>query len=1007
MVTRYEITKILNKIVSDVKVPSSVYRLQFNGNFRFENAMEYLNYFVALGVGGVYSSPIFEAVPGSQHGYNITDSNSINPEIGSREDFDRFSDILKENELQLLIDIVPNHMGIKGGNNLLWQDVLENGRWAKYGHFFDIDWDSTKIDLKHRLLLPVLGDQFGVVLENGELQILYDAGNFFLSYWGNLFPIAPETYHLILNHNSEEWLGYEGKDKFEFAEYQSIIRSFINTPSANEIEERYREKDISKNRLHELVEKSEKIRNVVLQNLRYINGEKGNSSSFDFLEELLNAQHYRIASWHVASEEINYRRFFDINDLAAIRIEDPAVFSFHHRFIFELLKEGRVDGLRIDHSDGLYDPIGYFKNLQKHYLYEFVEKELLTEYGELQENNYELIKAAIEDFPLDEKLPLLVVIEKILDRKENLPEDWEVSGTVGYEFLNALNGVFICRQSEDKFDDIYVKFTEQVEDFEELLYRKKLYFSKVKMPSEINMLSRKLKKISTRCRMHRDYTLNNLKTAIEEIIASFPVYRTYVTPSSEFVSERDSRFIYIAIEKARHRDTRVASIIFDFIYDVLTLNLKEPVTSSIQKDIIGFVLSFQQISSPIMAKGVEDTAFYINNRFISLNEVGSDPEHFGYSLPEFHKQNVERLKSWPNGLITGSTHDTKRSEDVRMRMNVLSEIPDSWLQSIKRWARINKKFKVEVDEVLQPDRNTEYFIYQTLIGVWPDYPMKPAQYEKFINRIELYLQKSVREAKTYTNWVLPDKDYEDAVDGFIRAILRRKRNYFLKIFREFQGTISHFGMLNSLSAFILRLGAPGIVDIYQGSEVWNYSLVDPDNRRKVDFNLNRHLYYRIEDELKNCSSSDLVYQELMAEKRDSRIKVYALSKGLLARKNNHDLFLQGSYYSLEVEGDFATHVVAYCRKDDNGVAIVLAGRFFSLLSEDVSILPLGLKVWKDTRVLLSPELANMQYRDIYTGRDMQVSSSDAGDYFLVGDVFEFFSFSILMSKIANKEDNLL
>jgi len=997
MVTRYEITKIINRIVSNANVPSSVYRLQFNGSFRFENAMEYINYFVALGVDGIYSSPLFEAVPGSPHGYNITDSNSINPEIGSNDDFNRFITALKENGLKHIIDIVPNHMGIKGGNNLLWQDILENGRWAKYGHFFDIDWDSTKIDLKNRLLLPVLGDQFGAVLENGELQILYNEGKLFLSYWGNLFPIAPETYHFVLDYNKKEWKEHYDKDDLEFAEYLSIIRSFRNTPTANEMEERYREKDISKQRLHQLVERSDKIRDIVLHNLHKINGEKGDSSSFNLLEELLNAQHYRIASWHVASEEINYRRFFDINDLAAIRIEDKTVFSFHHRLIFELLKTGKVDGLRIDHSDGLYDPIGYFKNLQHRYLYELVEKELLNEYGELQEHDYELIETAIDDYPLDEKLPLFVVIEKILDRKEDLPEDWAVSGTVGYEFLNALNGIFICRQHEEKFEDIYVKVTEKKEDFEELLYRKKLYFSKVKMPGEINMLSRKLKKISTQCRMHRDYTLNNLKTAIEEIIASFPVYRTYITPDADSVSERDSRYINIAIEKARHRDTRVAGIIFDFIRDVLTLNLKEPLTPTIQADIKGFVLSFQQISSPIMAKGVEDTAFYINNRFISLNEVGSDPEYFGYSLPEFHKQNSDRLKYWPHGFVTGSTHDTKRSEDVRMRMNVISEMPDDWLLSIKRWIRINKKFKVEVDGVLQPERNTEYFIYQTLIGVWPDYPMKPAEYEKFINRIELYLQKSVREAKTYTNWVLPNEQYEKAVDGFIRDILRRKRNYFLKIFREFQGIISNFGMLNSLSALVLRLGVPGIVDIYQGSEVWNYSLVDPDNRKKVDFSLRRHLFYRTEHQLQS-SSQESVYRELMSSKKDSRIKIYALSKGLLARKNDKELFLQGSYQYLEVEGEYANHIVAYYRKYEDRVAIVLVGRFFSRLCKDVSILPLGMQVWKDTRLLLPSEISDLEYSDIYTDRKFSANQNGIGVNILVGDIFEFFSFSILVGK---------
>lgn len=638
-------------------------------------------------------------------------------------------------------------------------------------------------------------------------------------------------------------------------------------------------------------------------------------------------------------------RFFDINELAALRVEDTEVFAFHHRLAFELIARGAVQGLRIDHPDGLYDPPAYFRALQKTYLLE-TEKNIPPE----------KLDRILKEEEFRACAPLFVVVEKILDRKESLPGNWNVQGTVGYDFLNVLNGLFVDPANENKFDELYEQFIGTRLDFESLIYQTKKFFALVHMPSEINMLAYRLDRISETNRRYRDFTLNNLTVAIREVIASFPVYRTYISPEDTEVSERDAKYIHIAIEKAKRRTPGLTRTVYDFLKQILTLKLIPEIGSEEEKQYRDFILRFQQLTGPIMAKGLEDTAFYIYNRLVSLNEVGGDPMHFGTSIGDFHATNIDRNKRWPAGFNASSTHDTKRSEDARMRLNALSEIPDEWASQLAKWALVNEKHKTEIGGVLFPRRNTEYFFYQALIAVWPN---EETDRGKFRERIWNTMLKSAREAKLETNWVNPDQDYEAALKRFVDQVLADgEDNLFPKVFLPFQKKIAEWGMKNSLLATLLKVTAPGIPEIYQGCETWNYSLVDPDNRTPVDF----------ETRVKNLEE---IKRRGLASKDT---KLYVLWKTLTFRKNYPEIFMGGDYIPLKVTGKKEKNIVAYMRKNHGCSAIVIAARFFSELSPDTD--------WEDTAVLLPP--GDSKWKDVLSGKETETESSNA---LLVSPIF--------------------
>lgn len=590
-------------------IPTATYRVQLNHRFTFKAAAQLIPYLHELGITDLYCSPYFKAVPGSMHGYDVVDPTRLNPELGSEADYQELVAALRRHGMGQVLDVVANHMGITPqATNEWWRDMLENGPSSPYASFFDIDWDPVKADLKDKVLLPILGDHYGVVLENQELELAYERGAFIVRYYEHSLPIAPKSSVMILAHRLEELFQEASANSPHVMELQSIITALRHLPSRQErspelVEERYREKEIIKARLAALYDGSPTIRHHLDENVRLINGNRGDVHSFDLLDQILNDQAYRLAYWRVAAEEINYRRFFDINELAAIRMEDPAVFEESHALLFRLLKEGAVTGLRIDHVDGLYDPADYLSKLQA------------------------WARSTLPESPQAHDRPLYVVVEKILGVNEELPANWLVYGTSGYEFLALVNSLFVARANERAFDSIYAQFTKQASSFEELSYQCKQLIMESSMASELNVLGHQLDRLSEQDRRSRDFTLNSLTHAIREIIACFPVYRTYMTGGEFGVLDRDRVFIWQAVTRAKRRNPTVSRQVFDFVRDLL-LRPVDPAEPALGER-LRFVTKFQQTTSPVTAKGVEDTAFYRYHRFISLNEVGSDPHVFG------------------------------------------------------------------------------------------------------------------------------------------------------------------------------------------------------------------------------------------------------------------------------------------------------------------------------------------------------------------------------------------
>lgn len=931
------------------RIPIATYRLQLNHTFTFRDATRIIPYLHALGITDCYTSSLLKAVPGSMHGYDLVDPGLLNPELGTEQDFRDFTAALRQHDMGLLLDVVPNHMGISTTENRWWWDVLEQGPSSRYATAFDIDWSPLKRELADKVLLPILGEQYGTVLENQDICLQYEGGGFVITYYDHRFPVAPKSWSGILSFRLPELVELLGEEDGQLQELQSILTALRNLPPRNErdperVSECYREKDIVRRRLSALMTESETIREHLLANVAAYNGTKGDSASFDRLDALLNEQSYRLASWRVASEEINYRRFFDINELAAIRTEEAKVFQESHQLIFRLLKEGLVTGLRIDHVDGLYDPEHYLIQLQ-----DWAARELPQE-------------------PPGEAASLFVVVEKILGKGEPLPHTWPVSGTTGYDFLNLVNGLFVHSAQERAMDTLYTRFVGQRVRYDDLVYHTKKLIMRASMSSEINVLGHQLNLLSERDRQYRDFTLNSLTHAISEIIACFPVYRSYVTPDQKEVLDRDQTYIGMAVARAKRRNPALSSLVFDFVRDLLLRKLDDRTNLTRDKQ-LRFVTKFQQTTSPVTAKGIEDTAFYIYNRLTSLNEVGGEPTQYGLSVEAFHKRIRERRASWPHCLLATSTHDTKRGEDVRARINVLSEIPDRWRVAINRWAKFNKRFRTDVDDVSAPDRNEEYLLYQTLVGVWPVTTLDDAQYEVFTERIQNYMIKALREAKVHTSWVNPHHAYEEALRRFVRSVLdRTTRNLFLEDLLPFQELVAGYGMKNGLSQLLVKLTAPGIPDCYQGTECWELSLVDPDNRRPVDFELRRQMLELL-DRIEEREPDDRVglVRNLMESWKDSRIKLYVLQAGLRHRRAHGALYLEGDYVPLDCEGRSRMHICAFARLHQDQAVVTVVSRLTANLNVVSGQKVHDEDVWQDTWITVPSWKAGSLYLNILTG----------------------------------------
>ena len=888
-------------------------------------------YLHALGIGDCYASPYFQARAESLHGYEITNHNKLNYAIGSREDYDAWVAELQAHGMGQVLDFVPNHMGIREPQNLWWADVLENGPSSAYAPYFDIDWQPLKADLRDKVLIPILGNQYGRVLERGELRVHFESGRFFLRYFEHEFPIAPGTYRHVLEIALAQLAGHEEEDLY--AELQSIITALEYLPRRAEtdperIAERAREKEVIKRRLERRCQEAPLVEKAIEKALTVINGTPGDPRSFDALDGLLSDQAYRLAFWRVAAEEINYRRFFDINDLAAIRMELPEVFDATHRLLFDLVATGAVTGLRIDHPDGLYLPNDYFEKLQRRVA------------GALGAEGCTSARSGLAEASPSERA-IYLVVEKILSGDEQLRTDWPIHGTTGYDFMNDAIGVLVDASAERAITSAFRKFIGHSLHFGHLVYAKKLLVMRLSLANDVNVLGMMFDRLSEKNRWYRDYTLDTLTLAVRETIACFPVYRTYLAPAKP-VSEADRVVIERAVAAAKRRNPAVEESAFNFLRDILLFRFPENLDDAARTEHVHFVLKFQQITGPIMAKGLEDTAFYIYNRLAALNEVGGEPQRFGLAVDAFHRQNAERQERWPATLLATSTHDTKRSEDVRARMVAISEVPEVWRRSLSRWRTFNRRWKQTVEENVAPDSNEEYLLYQTLLGSWPLQPFREMSDEvrgQYIARVQQYMAKAMKEAKLNTSWVQPNDKRDSAVADFIARILDPSpRNRFLESFIPLAGEVARMGAINALSQTLLKLTSPGVPDIYQGNEIWDFSLVDPDNRRPVDYLERKKMLAA----LKVADPG-----ELLDNWSDGRIKLFLTHRLLTFRRENPELFRDGSYRPLGLTGEFADCCIAFAREWEGKSIVVLAPR----LSSRIGFPPIG-DAWRDTVVQL-------------------------------------------------------
>jgi len=920
------------------RIPTSTYRLQFNRQFTFTQAREIVPYLDALGISDCYASPYFQARAESLHGYDITDHNKLNAAIGSRADYDAWIADLHARGMGQIVDFVPNHMGIGEPLNLWWMDVLENGPSSIHAPWFDIQWKPLKSDLEDKVLLPILGDQYGRVLERGELQVRFEAGAFYLRYYDHEFPLAPGTYRHILQIALDKLEPFKNEEFY--GEFQSIITALEYLPRRTEtdperIAERTREKEIIKRRLERRCQEAPQVEAAVQQAVAQINGTPGDPRSFDALDSLLNDQSYRLAFWRVAAEEINYRRFFDVNDLAAIRMELPEVFDATHQLLLELIAAGAVTGVRIDHPDGLYLPKEYFEKLQ----------------GRC---------AAALGIPLPEDgRAIFLLVEKILSGNETLRKDWPVHGTTGYEFGKLVANVLVDGSTEQAITKTFQRFIGHSMHFGHLVYAKKRLVMRLSLANDVNILGDMLDRLSEKNRWFRDFTLEALARAVRETIACFPVYRTYVEPGQP-VSDEDRAVIERAVTTAKRRNPALEESVFNFLRDILLFRFPENLDDEARKEHAHFVLKFQQSTGPIMAKGLEDTAFYIYNRLAALNEVGGEPQHFGIGLEGFHQRNFERQREWPATLLATSTHDTKRSEDVRARMLAISEVPQLWRSALQRWRVINKRWKRNLDDAAAPDANEEFLFYQTLLGTWPmDMAgrAEPTATAEYIERIQAYMAKALKEAKMNTSWIQPNEQWDAAMSDFVARVLDSSpKNKFVPAFLPVAEEIARLGAINSLSQVALKLTVPGVPDVYQGNEIWDFSLVDPDNRRPVD-------YARRKEMLRSLETASPA--ELLQQWPDGRIKLLITQRLLRFRREHPLLFQHGAYSPLTVTGTFAESCVAFAREHEGKWIAVIAPR----LSSRIGFPPVGEK-WQDTAVELPPSLSREGARELFTSRDL-------------------------------------
>lgn len=823
--------------------PCATYRIQFQPEFTFHDAAEVLDYLVGLGISHIYASPYLQAAQGSTHGYDVVNHARVNRELGGAEGHERLLSELKKNGMSQVLDIVPNHMAVAGNENVWWWDVLENGQSSQYASYFDVDWDPAENRFGNKILLPILGDHFGRVLEKGEISLERDQGGFFIRYFENVFPAAPRSLAPLIARAGEDIASPE------LLFLADALASLPLTSAADRegIRRRHRDKEV----IQVFLERTLNDHPEIARRMDALIAEFNESP--DALETLLDDQNYRLAYWRAANQDLGYRRFFDITSLVGLHTEDEEVFEESHRLILQWLRDGVIHGMRVDHPDGLRDPSAYLGRLRK---------------------------ASPESW---------ILVEKILHPDERLRPDWPVDGTTGYGFINLLTHLLADSAGRETLTGFYEEFTGETREYEEVLREKRILVIDQLFGSDLNRLTSLMLAICERHRRYRDYTRQDIFQALRTVLAFFPVYRTYVNAQAGWIADQDRRIIGTVIEHSKD-SADTDSDLLDFLGDILLLKVAGDLESE-------FVMRFQQLTPPVMAKGAEDTAFYTYNRFIAFNEVGGDPGLFGIDARAFHLRMKEQLKTHPLTMLSTSTHDTKRSEDVRARLAVISEIPGQWCDTVRRWSARAERYRK--DDL--PDRNMEYFLYQTLAGAWPIGE----------DRLLPYMEKASREAKTHTSWIEQDPVYEHTLRSFVSSLLQDAA--FTDDLQSFVGVLAEPGRINSLSQTLIKLTAPGIPDIYQGCELWDFSLVDPDNRRPVDYRLRREMLERL---------GNMKKEEIIRHMDSGIPKLWVTHQALKIRRNMPEAFGEkASYEPLEIIGAKSEYAVGFTR--DDSVAVVV------------------------------------------------------------------------------------
>ncbi len=970
-----------------VRLPKTSCRLQLQPGFGFREAMAAVPYLASTGVTECYLSPIFLARRGSRHGYDVCDPNALNPALGTEADFDAFVATLKARDMGLILDIVPNHVAIDPDLNLWWRDVLMLGRASRYAAFFDITWEPIKAELKGKILLPILGTQYGLALDSGAIRLVFDDGELIVTYGDVRLPINPRDAAEVLASGVDD-LRQTRADDPHVLEFTSIIAGLRHVPvdatDDPSLQEDVRvETAVSRDRLRRLANDTPWFTEYVTRVLRQYNGHAGDSRSFDRLHELLERQAYRLAYWRTSSDEINYRRFFDVEGLAALRMERQEVFDASHLLLQRLIQAGAVTGVRVDHPDGLYDPRGYFERLQ--------QLAGSTTRAGVGAATYVERSAG----------PLFIVVEKVLTPHEALPPDWPVHGTTGYEFLNCVNGLFVAGRNAQAMRRTYARFVGHAVNYTETIYEAKKLILETSLASELNMLAAFLNRVSERDRHSRDFTLISLRRALSEFIACLKVYRTYVSELG--CSDIDRLRIRSAIDEACTRTPELEPTVFEFLFEILTH------VAGADAERLGFVLRLQQYTGAVFAKAIEDTAFFRHNVLISLNEVGGEPGMFGTTVEEFHQQNADRLARWPLSLTTTMTHDAKLGEDARARLNALSEMPEPWQETVTQWAHLNVGHRTRLPTGLAPDRDDEYRFYQVLVGIWPggrggSEALRASTASSLVERLTQYMLKTAKEAKRHTSWLHDNPAYDEATARFVAKSLTGPQSAaFLASVAALVDRIGPIGVVNSLAQTLLKIASPGVPDFYQGTDLWDHRLLDPDNRQPLDFTAREEALATVQPLLAAVASDDdaastrEALAELWEHWPDGRIKLFLIAAALRFRREHAYLMLSGSYLPL---GSFPTvdpGVVAFARTLGDQAAIVIVPRLAaSLVNPETP--SADRDVWRGMYVHLPQDLGSRVYRNAFTGAAIRGVETPMGPALALPDVLASWPVALLVAQ---------